>query len=695
MKNVGTRNDTLNDLEFKNTPYNFIAGKTKKHRYNWYKLTNDKWIWDTIKGYKIELRNEPRQNTVPKPLKFSAEEQLKINNEIDRFLQCKIIEPVFGTDENEYISNIFIRPKKDGKVRVILNLKTFNENHMTNIHFKMETLQSAINNMWKNCYFGSVDISEAFYSVPIHKADRKYFRFWHNNQKYQFRVLIMGLTTSPRVFTKIMKPVFANLRALGHVSTAYIDDSCLQGNSFYSCLNNIKDTIQLMDSLGLTIHPDKSVLIPSQQIVFLGFILCSVTMTIRLTPEKVMETVTLCHSILEKKRVTIREFAQLLGKLVAAEPGVECAPLFYKPLEKVKDKNLKIHKGNYNSFMNISEALHTDINWWIQNLPKSFKHVSHGAPTTILFSDASKKGWGAYNQTEDKRAGGVWSPQEQRLHINVLELKACQLTLLSFCQTTKGQHVKMFMDNTTSCAYINKFGGKKNELNSLARDIWFWCLDKNIHLTAAHIPGTDNIEADKESRTFNEDLEWSISIEVFTRITKTFPGLSVDLFASRLNYKLPKFVTRRPEPNAFAIDAFSLTWSDEFYYMFPPFSLLPRILQKIEEDQTEAVLVAPIWPTQAWWPSLLHLVVGTAYSLPNPQKTLYLPHRPERKHPLKKMRLGLFLVSGQPSKKKVFRRGPEQSFLSHGGLEQNSSTIHTSKSGSHSVETELTPLTLP
>lgn len=649
---------------------------------------------DTINGYQVELTNEPRQKFIPKPLTFSSTEQLQINMEIDRFLQCKIIEPIFTKDENEYISNIFIRPKKDGKVRVILNLKTFNKNHMANIHFKMETLQSAINNMRKDCYFGSIDISEAFYSVPICKTDRKYFRFWHNNQKYQFKALIMGLTTSPRVFTKIMKPVFANLRTLGHISTAYIDDSCLQGNSYQTCMRNIKDTIQLMDSLGLTIHPEKSVLIPSQQIVFLGFILCSVTMTIRLTPEKVTETIALCHDMLEKKRVTIREYAKLIGKLVASEPGVEYAPLFYKPLEKIKDKNLRIHKGNYNSFMNIPTSIQSDITWWIKNLPKTFRPVSHGAPTMVLYSDASKSGWGAYSQIDDKKAGGVWSPKEKSLHINILELKACQLTLLSFCKTIKDQHIKIFMDNTTSCAYINKFGGKTTELNTLARDIWFWCLDKNIHLTAAHIPGTDNVEADKESRSFNEDLEWSLCPEAFSLIKEAYPELSLDLFASRLNYKLPKFVTRRPEPNAFAIDAFSLTWSDEFYYMFPPFSLLPRILQKIEEDNTEAVLVAPIWPTQAWWPSLLHLLVGTAYNLPNPQKILYLPHRPERKHPLKQMKLGLFLVSGQLSKQKESRGMPEISFSNPGDRARNSNIIHISKNGSHSVELKLTPLTL-
>ena len=66
-----------------------------------------------------------------------------------------------------------------------------------------------------------------------------------------------------------MKPVFATLRAKGFISTTYIDDSCLQGSTFDDCKQNIDNQVALMDSFGLTIHLDKSVLIPAKQIIFL------------------------------------------------------------------------------------------------------------------------------------------------------------------------------------------------------------------------------------------------------------------------------------------------------------------------------------------------------------------------------------------------------------------------------------------
>ena len=203
------------------------------------------------------------------------------------------------------------------------------------------------------------------------------------------------------------------------MSTAYTDDSCLQGMHYKSCLRNISDIVSLMNLLGLTDYPNKSVLLPTQQIVFLGFILCSISMTIRPTPEKCQKVVELGHQILARKRVTIREFAQLIGKLVALEQGVEYAPLYYKSLKKVKDEQLKGHYGKFDSFMTIPKYLYPVIDWWIRNVFHSYKELSYGQPQLILYSDSSTNGWRAFNETDNIHTGGEWSAEDQTLHINI------------------------------------------------------------------------------------------------------------------------------------------------------------------------------------------------------------------------------------------------------------------------------------
>ena len=204
-------------------------------------------------------------------------------------------------------------------------------------HFEMETLKSALALIKMN----------VCYSVRICPLHRKYLKFIWNGIKYQFTCLPNGLSSAPRIFTKILKPVYSVMRKNGHVNVAYIDDSLLISETYNDCLHNISDTCKLVDSLGFTVHLEKSVFIPTQSITFVGFIIDSRLMTVKLTEEKMSQIVENCEAMLNKYEVTIREFSQLIGKMVASEPGVEFAPLYYKPLETVKDQALQISKGNF------------------------------------------------------------------------------------------------------------------------------------------------------------------------------------------------------------------------------------------------------------------------------------------------------------------------------------------------------------
>lgn len=119
--------------------------------------------------------------------------------------------------------------------------------------------------------------------------------------------------------------------------------------------------------------------------------------------------------------------------------------------------------------------------------------------------------------------------------MNFLELTACFLGIKSLCSGAHDTHIRLNMDNTTSCAYISHFVGGKNHLNKLAVDIWDWARQRNIWLSSAFIRGAKNTEADKLSRSFNDDLEWSLDDKVFQDIYFQFPDINVDLFASNLD----------------------------------------------------------------------------------------------------------------------------------------------------------------
>jgi hypothetical protein len=73
-------------------------------------------------------------------------------------------------------------------------------------------------------------------------------------------------------------------------------------------------------------------------------------------------------------------------------------------------------------------------------------------------------------------------------------------------------------------------------LDNLSAEIWSWCSERDIFLTAQYIPGNENFNADHMSRYFTDLTEWKLKSEIFHRICNHFFLPDIDLFASRLNY---------------------------------------------------------------------------------------------------------------------------------------------------------------
>ena len=96
----------------------------------------------------------------------------------------------------------------------------------------------------------SIDLSNAYYSVPITEEYRYFLRYVWQDELFQFKVLPNGLSSAPRIFKKILKPVYAHLRQLGHIACGYIDDSFIMSDTYINCLNSIRVTRDLFTSLG-------------------------------------------------------------------------------------------------------------------------------------------------------------------------------------------------------------------------------------------------------------------------------------------------------------------------------------------------------------------------------------------------------------------------------------------------------------
>ena len=146
---------------------------------------------------------------------------------------------------------------------------------MTYNHFKMESLENVLSIIRPDVWMASVDLKDAFYSIPLHSEHHKYFKFIWDKQLYQYVAMPNGYSEAMRVFTKILKPPFSHLRAQGFLSVVFVDDTYLQGDTYAQCLSNVQTTIDTLQNLGFTIHAEKSILEPKQEIEFLGFVINS------------------------------------------------------------------------------------------------------------------------------------------------------------------------------------------------------------------------------------------------------------------------------------------------------------------------------------------------------------------------------------------------------------------------------------
>ena len=121
----------------------------------------------------------------------------------------------------------------------------------------------------------SLDLKDAYLQVPMHPDPRKFLRFMVGGKVYQFKVLCFGLSTAPQVFTRVMAPLSAILHRKGVRLRRYLDDWLNQASSREQVLLALRTVLRLCRSLVIVVNWEKSQVIPTQQMVYLGVILDS------------------------------------------------------------------------------------------------------------------------------------------------------------------------------------------------------------------------------------------------------------------------------------------------------------------------------------------------------------------------------------------------------------------------------------
>ena len=112
-----------------------------------------------------------------------------------------------------------------------------------------------------------------------------------------------------------------------------------------------------------------------------------------------------------------------------------------------------------------------------------------------------------------------------------------------------------------------------------------------------------------------------LELKIFDYLIHQFGRLETDMFAYRLTKQIPIYASWLPDPESI-INAFTINWNNMFIYIFLSFSIIYKVLKKIQEEGRKVIVIVPLWTTQSWFTRIMELAVSPPIIIPS----RYLKH---------------------------------------------------------------------
>ena len=422
-----------------------------------------------------------------------------------------------------------------------------------------------------------------------------------------------------------MAPVSSTMHRSGYWILRYLDDWLVLGSSQLEITQARDFLLRLCSDLGIQVNLSKSSLQPTQRLDYLGMTLQSAPLRAVPTQARIQKVLCLVDEFSSSPEQPLSLWRSLLGVMSSLStliPGsrlrmwlLQHRLLVYRPLDSPT------------ASVSWDASCRRDLQWW--SVPS---HLGVGVdlslprPDLVLYTDASDSGWGASLGSD--HLSGWWSRDVSLYSINHRELLAVYLAIWGFLPLLRGQTVSLFTENTAALSYLRKEGGTRSStLNEVAQAVLRLCEASDVRLLPQFVPCRLKVLADSLSRRGQVlGSEWTLHQVVCRDLFRLWP-VTVDLFATSLNYRLQVYFSPMADPQAAAVDALVQSWDNLQANAFPPFSLLQRVLSKVHDSHNlELTLVAPFWPLRPWFPDLHDLLVEVPVLLPLRQDLLRQLH---------------------------------------------------------------------
>ncbi|KAN0018534.1 hypothetical protein ACTFIU_011152 [Dictyostelium citrinum] len=276
-----------------------------------------------------------------------------------------------------------------------------------------------IKNLVKQGYYMvKLDIKKAYLHVLVDPHYRYLFRIVWKGVHYRWKTMPFGLSTAPRIFTMLLRPVLGMLRELNVSVIAYLDDLLIVGSTKEECLSNLDDGIvsQTLFQVKSRKECPRTNSINHFSRVANRFGINAVTFSKR-KEEK-------CHqrdrNFLKLDSCTPRKLAALKGKLMALKDAVIPFRLYTRKTNKFHFNCLSLSKGDWDQSFVIPQDVKSEISNWLTLLTQwNGKEISlFPSYDYVLTTDASESGAGA-TLKKGSRIINTWSFQWSTTQANM------------------------------------------------------------------------------------------------------------------------------------------------------------------------------------------------------------------------------------------------------------------------------------
>ena len=483
-----------------------------------------------------------------------------------------------------------------------------------------------------------------FHHVKLNSAMFTYFGFALENegnlQYYQFKILQFGNAYAVYCVTKLLKTVSVYMHSQSILFSIFIDDIRILNRDKKLCELETIFCTKILAWAGWNVNHKKSILEPTQQLLYLGFFTDTINMMYFSPVKKLLVICDLINEALKKDKITKREMATILGKIASRKKSHgNIVQVMTRHCQHILGKAVHVNDiQDWEGFVVLDNHAKIELNYFLTNIVEFngrkiqtcktplhviypneklyYTEVEHYNPNSeemYICSDSSESHSFLYEMEKFNFIHEFkFSEEESQSSSGYREL----LSVIKFTELYKPMNVKSniviywLTDSQNLYSFLKK-GSRKLYIQEKILMIKKFEANHGVVIIPVWAPREDEnlVLADLGSKFEKSTDEWSIDSNSYLEICKYFEHKpTIDCFASTKNRKCKRFFSKIPQEGSIGINFFVQQLEiNEIYWICPPPHLIIDVIKLLSSYRCNltVILFIPLWKNSNFWPFIV------------------------------------------------------------------------------------------